>query len=313
MGRKPSINKKLQREKAFRVREIEEDLYNLFFCYPLGIDLPDNSCDHIEEFFRNTEDLLSDRVCGLVREWRRLKGELLLSNMGIIIKAVNRWSIPSTTTYDDLLQEGTISGMKAIDRFNPKLGYAITTYLSKCVFHSLYRIFYAHSKIIKEPAYLRVVKCADNKMTRKNGGQQLDEKTFFEKSKFTKDAINRSRNGVLVVSIEALNGSGKRNDRFEGDSPIVQRALAYKGRSQEETVSLSQLKKFAMDSLKVLNRRERVVITKRYGLLDGDPLTLREIGEDLGVSRERIRQIENDALFKLRKSLRQEKVFEVIR
>lgn len=306
------LSRKVQKEKAFRVRHIERELCNLFFGYSIEKDLPNDSCDQIESFFRSVGDLISSHAVSLVMEWRSLKGEILLSNMGIIIKAVSRWSIPSSTTYDDLLQEGIIAGMKAIDRYNPELGYAITTYLSKCVFHSMYRIFYAHSKLVRDPAYLRVVRCADNKQTRKNGGKQIDEKRFQEVSGFSKGAIKRARNETRVVSIEALNKSAN-CDRYEGDCPIVQRALVYEGQSQEEKVSNSQLKKFAMNSLRVLNRREKVVIIKRYGLLDGSPKKLREIGEDLGVSRERIRQIESDALFKLRRTLKQEKVFEVIR
>jgi len=176
----------------------------------------------------------------------------------------------------------------------------------------MYKIFYNHSKLIREPAYLTYVRSVDSKRTQKNNGKEISEKDFEETSRFTKGAIDRARNGVSTVSIEALNSSA-RALRNNDDAPIVQIALTDKSQSQEETVSLSQLKKFAMDSLKILNRRERVVITKRYGLLDGNPLTLREIEKDLGVSRERIRQIENDALFKLRRRLKQEKVFEVIR
>jgi RNA polymerase primary sigma factor len=306
------LSKKVQKEKLLRIREIERDLYNLFFNHSVKEDLPDESCDHVNDFFSENANILSKHIHRLIEEWRSLKGEILLSNIGIIVKAVSRWSIPSTSTYDDLLQEGIIAGMKSVDRFNPKLGYAITTYMSKCVFYSMYRIFYAHSKIVKEPAYLRVVRCADNKQTRKNGGKQIDEKHLSEISGFRKTAIKIARNEVRVISIEAFNKSAG-SDRNSGVSLIIQRALTYEGESQEEAVSNSQLKKFAMDSLKVLNRREKVVMIKRYGLLDYKPLTLREIGKDLGVSRERVRQIENDALFKLRRKLKQQDVFEVIR
>lgn len=306
------LSKKVQKEKLFRIRHIERDLYNLFFGHPIQNDLPDESCDHIESFFRSVGDLISNDIRNSVIEWRSLKGEILLSNMGIVVKAVSRWSIPSTSTYDDLLQEGVIAGMRAVDRFNPELGYAITTYMSKCVFHSLYRIFYAHSSIVREPAYLRVVRCADNKQTRRNGGKQVDEKRFSKNSGFTKTAIKRARTEVKVLSLDSINNSSHFEGR-NGDSPAVQKMLTYEGQSQEEIVSNSQLKKFAMDSLRVLNRREKVVMIKRYGLLDGNPLTLREIGKDLGVSRERIRQIENDALFKLRRSLKQENVYEIVR
>jgi len=312
MGRKPKHSKKVQREKTFRVREIEVELQNLLFNHPINKGLPENSHVEINDYFAINGSILSSRVCQLIGEWKRLKQELLLANIGIIIKAVAKWSIPSNTTFDDLTQEGMISAMRAIDRFNPELGFSLSTFISRYIFHTMYKIFYNHSKLIREPAYLTYVRSIDSKRTQKNNGKEISEKDFEETSRFTKGAIDRARNGVRTVSIEALNSSA-RALRNNDDAPIVQIALTDKSQSQEETVSISQLKKFAMDSLKILNRRERVVITKRYGLLDGDPKKLREIGKDLGVSRERIRQIENDALFKLRRKLRQEDVFEVIR
>lgn len=249
-----------------------------------------------------------------------IKDFLIESNLKLVISITKYYLRTTNSTMDleDIIQEGNMGLMTAIDKFDPSLGYKFSTYATWWIKQFISRALSNQGKTIRLPVHLVEQALVLNKVHdilfyQSNG----KEPTYEEIAKYANEnGYNRkSKNsdGVrLPLTAQGVEFcmSNYNSSPVSLDMKIGEDEDSCLGDFIEDTISESPLhrteKKALRDSLvramrKVLNEREIDVIILRFGLDRDEPRTLQEVGDIIGVTRERIRQIEIKATMKLRR------------
>jgi len=248
-----------------------------------------------------------------------VKDFLIESNLKLVVSITKHYlRTNSTMDLEDIIQEGNIGLMKAIDKFDPSLGYKFSTYAIWWIKQFISRALSNQGRTIRLPVHLVEQALVLNKVHdilfyQSNG----KEPTYEEIAKYANEnGYNRkSKNsdGVrlpLTTQDVELCMNNYNSSPVSINMPIGEYEDSCLGDFIEDTISESPWhlteKNVLQDSLvramrKVLTEREIEVIILRFGLYRGEPRTLQEVGEIIGVTRERIRQIEIKATRKLRR------------
>lgn len=248
-----------------------------------------------------------------------IKDFLIESNLKLVVSIAKHYlRISSTMDLEDIVQEGNIGLMKAIDKFDPSLGYKFSTYATWWIKQSISRALSDQGRTIRLPVHLVDQALVLNKVHdilfyQSNG----KEPTYEEIAKYANEnGYNRkSKNsdGVrppLTTSDVEFCMHNYNSSPVSLDMKVGEDEDSYLGDFIEDTISESPWRSTEKNALreslvkamhKVLKEREIRVIILRFGLDSGEPRTLQEVGEIMGVTRERIRQIEVKATRKLRR------------
>jgi len=229
----------------------------------------------------------------------RAKEQFVLANLRLVI-AVARHYQGGSTPLIDLIQEGNIGLMKAVGRYDVRKGYRFSTYASWWIRHMVNRALSEKSRLVRIPVYLeerrRHAERAATALSTASGREPTDEEIAAE---IGVDAAEVRRRPSLdsVVSLDQYVGDdeGRRRVDLIADENAP---------DPEVAVSQEQWRSELREILEYLPAVEASVLRMHYGLGGGDELTLREIGDGRGRSRERIRQIEAVAFQRVRKRLR---------
>lgn len=233
------------------------------------------------------------------------KKELIQANLRLVFNVAKK-SIHSTTlSLCDLIQEGNMGLMAAVDKFNWKLGYKFSTYATWWIRQAITRAIADQARTIRIPVHMvetiTKVKKISSQLLHQNGRDPTAEEIAAE----LEMPIERVREIMRIaqdpVSLETP--IGEEEDSHLGDFIPDENA-------PEPTEAASQvlLKEQINQVLGTLTEREEKVLRLRFGLEDGRSRTLEEVGQMFNVTRERIRQIEAKALRKLRHPNRSNKV-----
>jgi RNA polymerase sigma factor (sigma-70 family) len=246
---------------------------------------------------RSTKDLKTV-LCALntVEEhYQDAKQKLVQSNLRLVVATAKRfmnWGL----VFADLIQEGNIGLMRAADKFDYRLGSRFSTYASWWIRQSLFRAIDQKSRTIRIPVYIndrikRLMKVS-NLLAQKNGTEPIANEIAEEM-----DASQHAVDRILQVTRDAisLESAGGEEDNF-----LTHMLKDTTTPSPLDAMLCSQTLEETQDVLSILSPREEFVLRLRYGLEDDENQTLEEIGNKLGLSRERVRQIEEKALHKLR-------------
>lgn len=194
--------------------------------------------------------------------------------------------------YEDLLQEGNIGLRKAIDRFDPSLDYKFSTYATWWVRQAIRRGIDEKGYTIRIPSYLREKEQKMRKII-KNSDQELSDQELSEKLNWSIKQVRKIRSLVDTTSLEKK--IGENNESKLGD--VVATTQENPGRKFED----NEVSRIINETLDNLTFRKRQLIRMRFGLDSEDEATLEEVGEALNLSRERVRQLENQILERLKK------------
>lgn len=239
---------------------------------------------------------------GTDEEKKAAKEELVRRNLRYSIAIAKKYvSRSSSMSLLDLIQEGNIGLMTAAEKYDVDLGYRFTTYATHWITQNILRTIANKDSSIRFPVYVsdNYKKVSKMQIERiQSGEKQYTKEELMNILKLTEDAsmlLEAYSNSRKITSLD-------KPVQSEGDSKdyTLLGDFVPDDTPSPEEVALEDKKDCINDALSILTEREKEVISMRFGLNGETPKTLEAIGNAFGVTRERIRQIENSALRKLK-------------
>ncbi len=233
------------------------------------------------------------------------KKKLVESNLRLVVSIAKRWVGKTSMSFSDLIQEGNLGLIKAVDRFDYRRGFHFSTYGTWWIRQAISRAIADQARTIRLPVHMVETINKLGRVTRQLWqalGREPTDAEIADKMGITEDKVCEIKKiAQEPTSLESPAGE-------EGDSEVYDFVVDENAKSPVDSVVQTILKEQLLSVIDTLTPREQKVIRLRYGIDDAHPRTLEEVGKEFNVTRERIRQIEAKALRKLRNPSRSKKL-----
>lgn len=252
---------------------------------------------YLSRLSQEEKDFILVEIDSAEKQISEAKKRFTEANLRLVVSIAKKY-IHHKVAFLDLVDEGNLGLMRAVDKFDYKEGFRFSTYATWWIRQAITRALADQSRTIRIPVYMSEIinKCIK---TTRNLSQELGrEPTLEEIATRMKLPVTRIVEAVTIAQEPASletpvgsNGSSQLGDMIEGKDTL----------SPHKAMFFKILRDQINELLSTLSEKEEQTLRFRYGLGEEVPHTLEEIGKILGITRERVRQLENKALLKLRK------------
>lgn len=233
----------------------------------------------------------------IIRGNERAKKTLIEANLRLVVSIAKKYKTTAPMPFLDLIQEGNVGLIKAVDKFDYTKGYKFSTYATYWIKQAISFAIADQSRAIRVPMYQITMMNKINKAIRELT-QKLNREPTEKEVAIATGIAEKKVHDTMNITKEPISLDARVNE--EDDVAIADMVADEDAANALDAVEKASVTDTLKRVLDTLDEREKAVILMRYGFGGRQPKTLEVVGEELGLSKERIRQIEAKALKKLR-------------